>query len=538
MTDLGRTTDSSPDRAAGAQLSALLDAVVAVGSGLELNHTLRRIVQAAVDLVDARYGALGVLGPEGAISDFVVVGLADAEVQALGTPPRGHGILGLLMVDPRPLRLDDLMTHPQSFGFPPGHPPMHSFVGVPVRVRGEVFGNLYLTEKRGAPRFSEHDEQVLVALAAAAGVAVENARLFSQAEMRAAWMRASAEIVTAVLRGEEPDEVLDLVADRARAVAGVDAATIALPDDGDSMVVEHVAGVGTEDLLGRLQPPADAADLADASPYAERYGPTMHVALVSGDRTLGTLVLANRLGAPPFRPEERILAENFAGQAALALVLAEAQREQERLAVLEDRDRIARDLHDLVIQRLFATGMVLQGATRTATEPDVVERIERSVHELDATIVEVRSTIFALQESRGVPTGLRGRVLREMSAAAHTLGFEPTVRFDGPIDSVVPDDVAEHVVAAVREALSNVARHASATVVRTSLSVDDNDVVLIVTDNGVGLGEPGGRRSGLANLSQRAERLGGSCVTESATPEGSGTRLVWRAPVRGGPGAV
>ena len=526
------------DTALGAQLSALLDAVVAVGSGLELNQTLRRIVQAAVDLVDARFGALGVLGPEGLISDFVVAGMSDDEVQALGSPPQGHGILGLLMVDPRPLRLDDLMTHPQSFGFPPGHPSMHSFVGVPVRVRGEVFGNLYLTEKSGADRFSEHDEQVLVALAAAAGVAVENARLFSEAEMRAAWMRASAEIVTAVLRGEEPDEVLDLIADRARMVAGVDVATIALPDDGDSMVVEHVAGVGTEDLLGRLQPSVDSPDLEDSSPYAGRYGPAMHVPLVSGDRTLGTLVLANRLGAPPFRPEERILAENFAGQAALALVLADAQREQERLAVLEDRDRIARDLHDLVIQRLFATGMMLQGATRAATEPDVVERIERSVHELDATIVEVRSTIFALQESRGVPTGLRGRVLREMSAAAHTLGFEPTVRFDGPIDSVVPDDAAEHVVAAVREALSNVARHAFATVVRASLSVDDNDVVLIVTDNGVGLADGGRRRSGLANLAQRAERLGGSCVTEPATPAGTGTRLVWRAPVRGGPGAV
>ena len=527
-------TDHDVAGTSGAHLSGLLDAVVAVGSGLELSQTLRRIVQAAVELVDAEYGALGVLNPDRSIGEFIVVGLSDGEVEALGAPPKGHGILGLLMVDPRPIRLDDLMSHPQSYGFPPAHPPMHSFVGVPIRVRAEVFGNLYLTEKRGGGAFSEHDEQVLVALAAAAGVAIENARLFTEAETRAAWMRASAEIITAVLRGEEPDEVLDLIAERARTVAGVDAATIALPDEGDVMVVEHVAGVGTEALLGRRQQTSatDSADDGGPSLYGENYGPTMSVPLVSGDRTLGTLALANRPGSPPFLPEERALAENFAGQAALALVLAEAQREQERLAVLEDRDRIARDLHDLVIQRLFATGMMLQGATRTATEPDVVERIDRAVRDLDATIVEVRSTIFALQESRGESTGLRGRVLREMSAAAHTLGFEPTVRFDGPIDSVVPDDVSEHVVAAVREALSNVARHASAGVVRVSLSVDDNDVVLIVTDNGVGLAQALDRRSGLANLDQRAERLGGRCVTEPAAPDGSGTRLIWRAPVR------
>ncbi|MFZ0324498.1 MAG: GAF domain-containing protein [Actinomycetes bacterium] len=526
-------TEEGQALAPASELSGLLDAVVAVGAGLELNQTLQRIVQAAVDLVDASYGALGVLGPDRRISEFVVTGIPDEVVQILGPPPEGQGVLGLLSDDPRPLRIADLQEHPEAVGLPPGHPPMHSFVGVPIRVRGEVFGNLYLTEKRGAPAFSEHDEQVLTALAAAAGVAIENARMFSQTQTRAAWMRASAEILAAVLRGEEPDEVLDLVAERALSVADVDAATIALPDGVDELVIEHVAGPDTETLLGRSVSLSDASgDSPEPSVYTDRYGPTMQVPLVSGDRTLGTLVLAKVHGAPPFRAEERTLAETFAGQAALALVLAEAQREQERLAVLEDRDRIGRDLHDLVIQRLFATGMMLQGASRTAKQPDVVERIERAVHELDATILEVRSTIFALHESRGEPTGLRGRVLRELTAASHTLGFEPTVRFDGPIDSVVPDDVAEHVVAAVREALSNVARHAAASVVRVSLSVDDTDVVLIVTDNGVGLAAAAQRRSGLANLAKRAEGLGGSCITESASATGSGTRLVWRAPVR------
>jgi signal transduction histidine kinase len=475
----------------------------------------------------------------------------ESAVAAIGQPPRGRGILGMLVDHPAPLRLDDLGQHPLSYGFPAHHPPMRSFLGVPIRVRGEVFGNLYLTERRKGGSFDREDEQVVVALAAAAGVAIENARLYEEAQMRAAWLRASTDIVTAVLRGSEPGVALDLVARSAREVAGADLSTIALPMADGTLVVEHASGADSKDLVGRTVPSGFAGeevrrsqramvvddvseDASVQSLYAGAYGPAMFVPLVTSERTLGTLVLANRRGGRTFTAEEFVMAEAFAAQAALALVLSEAQREQERLAVLEDRDRIGRDLHDLVIQRLFATGMMLQGASRLAgSDSDVSARIERAVSELDATILEVRSTIFALHEGRAdEPTGLRGRVLRELAQAAHTLGYEPTIRFDGPIDSVVTDDVAEHVVAAVREALSNVARHAKATWARVSLSVDDADVVLIVTDNGVGLKHQEGRRSGLANLASRAERLGGSCITEPAEPTGGGTRLTWRAPAR------
>ena len=544
---LGEVIERLEDmRGAGDRLTGLLDAVVAVASDLDLSQTLRRIVTAAADLVEARYGALGVLAPSGSIAEFVVVGLSADEVARLGDPPHGGGILGLLIKQPAPLRLDDLGDHPESVGFPPGHPQMHSFVGVPIRVRGEVFGNLYLTEKTSGARFTDQDEQVLVALAAAAGVAIENARLFAQAELRAAWLRASADIVTAVLRGESPREVLALVAERAREAADADVATLALQDAGQ-LVVEHAAGTDAESFIGQVVPAGSSGGTVSAAAealvtdnvgdlamplYPASYGPAMFVPLVSGGRSLGTLAIVNRRGRRPFTAEEFALLDSFAGQAALALELAGARREQERLAVLEDRDRIARDLHDLVIQRLFATGMMLQGASRTTQQPEVVDRIERAVHELDATILEVRSTIFALHEGRGEPTGLRGRVLRELGSSAHTLGFEPTLRFDGPIDSVVPDPVAEHVVAALREALSNVARHARATQVRVSLSVDDADVVLIVTDNGVGMTGASSRRSGLENLEQRAERLDGACFVESGPGE-HGTRLVWRAPVRG-----
>jgi signal transduction histidine kinase len=538
-------------RGAGDRLTGLLDAVVAVPSGLDLHQTLRRIVTSAVDLVDAEYGALGVLGPSATIAEFISVGLDEAQVTALGEPPQGHGILGLLIKQPTPVRLDDLGSHPDSFGFPPGHPEMHSFVGVPIRVRDEVFGNLYLTEKRHGGRFTDQDEQVLVALAAAAGVAIENARLFAQAELRSSWLRASSDIVTAVLRGERPHVVLGLVAERAREAADADLSSLALPDQAGRLVVEHAAGEDADGLVGVVVPDdalvtrvmtSGEAILTDtvtqplalaADNLRDGYATAMVVPLVAGGRTLGSLTVANRRGRPTFGAEEFGLARSFAAQAALALELAEARSEQQRLAVLEDRDRIARDLHDLVIQRLFATGMMLQGASRTTGQPEVADRIERAVQELDATILEVRSTIFALHEGRGEPTGLRGRVLRELGASAHSLGFEPTLRFDGPVDSVVPDEVGDHVVAALREALSNVARHAEATSVRVSLSVDDTDVVLIVTDDGVGMVTESRRRSGLANLEQRASALDGECHVEPAPGE-SGTRLVWRAPVRPG----
>lgn len=511
-------SEVTPDAPAS---TGLLDAVVAIGSGLDLDQTLRRIVEAAADLVDARYGALGVLDSSGSIGQFLTTGLPDAEVEGLGEPPHGLGILGLLVTDPRPLRLADLTTHPASVGFPDGHPMMRSFLGVPVRVRDEVFGNLYLTEKRHGRTFTEEDEQVVVALGAAAGVAIDNARMFAQSQTRTAWLRASFDVVTAVLQGKAPSVVTDLAIRRARDAAGCDTALLALLDEDGLFVIEQGAGDDAAALLGK-----------ELDVIPSNAGAVMRVPLVSGDHVLGQLVLVHRSKRSLFARQHAPLIENFAAQVALSLELAHARRERERLAILEDRDRIARDLHDLVIQRLFATGMMLQGAARAAEDSAIIDRIERAVQELDATILEVRSTIFALHEGREAPGGLRARLLREVGAAAHSLGFEPRIRFDGPIDSVVPEEVTEHVVAALREALSNVARHARATSVRVSVSVDDTDVVVIVTDNGVGMSGASSRRSGLANLERRAQSLQGSCVVEAA-PD-AGTRVTWRAPVRAG----
>ncbi|MET7298258.1 GAF domain-containing protein [Embleya sp. NPDC005575] len=533
--------------AAGDRLQGLLEAVIAVGADLDLHTTLRRIVEAAADLADARYAALGVIGSEHNLSDFITVGISGEDRERIGELPHGRGILGLLIDHPEPLLLDDLTRHPASYGFPPNHPAMHSFLGVPIRVRDEVFGNLYLTEKRGTADFSVEDKQVVRALAAAAGVAIENARLFESAVRREKWIMGSADVTTALLTTQDPDEALAVVAERARSLAEADFAAIYLPQPDGSYQIEVTSG---EDLAG-----LGGTVVAQGSPIAETintgrsifiadmstdpnvvldqsrcFGPGLFVPLIANDRILGALELDKRIGAVPFNRTERSMAQAFGGQAAIALMLASAQRDRERLAVFEDRDRIARDLHDLVIQRLFATGMMLQGAARLARMPAVTVRINQAVDELDATIREVRSTIFALQNPpREGPIGVRGRVLREASVSAATLGFEPTVTFAGPVDSTVSDEVAEQLLAALREVLSNTSRHAHASRVEVSLVVAGDTVDLTVTDDGVGIA-PGGRRSGLANLAGRATELGGRAEFGPG-PEGRGTTVTWSVPL-------
>lgn len=535
--------------ATGDRLQGLLEAVVSVGADLDLHTTLYRIVEEAVELVDAKYGAIGVLGPEGAgrhLVDFIHVGLDPETAAEIGDLPHGRGILGLLIDDPEPLRLDDLTRHPASYGFPPHHPPMHSFLGVPIRLRDEVFGNLYLTEKRGRSGFSAEDKQVVRALAAAAGVAIENARLYQQAREREEWIQGSVDITTTLLGTEDPDEALQVVARRARALASADFSAIYLPQPDGSYLVEITDGDDVSALAGTAIPVGsplarviDAGEsvfIADMSTdprvmleQSRAFGPGLFVPLAAGDRVLGALELDRSIGALPFNDTEQAMFQAFAGQAAIALMLAGAQRDRSRLAVYEDRDRIARDLHDLVVQRLFATGMMLQGAARLAKVPEVIRRVNQAVDELDATIREVRSTIFALQQGPDdAGPGVRARVLREASSASGALGFEPAVTFVGPVDSRIPDDVAENLLAALRESLSNAARHAKASRVEVSLVVED-DAALTVTDDGVGI--PGtGRRSGLANMRARAESLGGSAEFGRG-PDGTGTTVTWRAPV-------
>jgi signal transduction histidine kinase len=476
--------------------AGLFSAVVAVAAGLELRSTLRRIVTAAVDLSDATYGALGVIDEMGKVSEFIHVGMDAATVETIGAPPTGRGVLGVLIDHPLPIRLDDLMDHPGAAGFPEGHPPMHSFLGVPVRVRGRVFGNLYLTEKRGGIRFTAEDEQTVTALAAAAAVAIENARLFEHTRMRGRWQEALTSIDAVVFAGATPAEVMAEAADYARDITGADAGLVVVDGEGD----------------GQL--PAGCAH-------------AVTVPVATPERSHGSLVLGWIDPLRQMSPENVELARAFAAQVAVTVSLAQSRSEQERLAVYEDRDRIARDLHDLVIQRLFATGMMVQGTLRSdSLEDDVRKRLTRVVDELDETIKEIRQTIFALHEPVELSTdSVRGLVLREVSQSAALLGFTPSVRFVGPVDSVTTAMLNDHLIAVLREALTNAAKHARASTVEILVQFADGVLALSVTDDGVGIGDSG-RMSGLANITARASELGGVCAVERVDDAG-GTRLRW-----------
>jgi len=544
----------------GDLLRGLLEAVVSVGENLELPLVLRRIVEAAVKLTGARYGALGVLGEEHPreLVQFITVGMDDATREALGELPHGRGILGLLIDDARPLRLTDLTAHPRSFGVPAGHPPMRTFLGVPIGVRGEAFGDLYLTEKPGGAGFTAADEQVIVALAAAAGVAVDNARLFQRGQVRERWLSFAAEVTTQLLAGDKAAAVLGLITRSARTLAGADLTYLGVRGAGGELVVQAADGLGGERLLGRHIPAESMSvrvlDLghslavvdaqADERVWQEIViaadaGPTLFVPLRAGDDLMGTLIVTNHAGGPTFTAETLAVVESFAAQAALALRLGDSARDRQLLAVYEDRDRIALDLHDLVIQRLFAAGMRLQSLARQLDTDDHRARLLSCVDDLDDTIRELRSSIYHLQAP--LPTGdpgLRAKVLATAQEAVDPLGFTPGVHFDGPVDSVVSMEIGEQLLAVLREALSNVARHAEAQKVAVYVSVSVPNPVqppptrltLRVVDDGRGLPESG-RRSGLDNVARRAIALGGE-FSAGRRPDGhGGTELVWSVPL-------
>ncbi|WP_406525855.1 GAF domain-containing protein [Streptomyces sp. Ac-502] len=537
------------------RVHSLLEAVVSVGRELDLPQVLRRIVEAAALLVDAEYAALGVIGPDGRrLSQFLTVGLSPEEVAAIGPLPAGHGLLGELIRHPEPLRLSDLGTHPSSYGFPAHHPPMRTFLGVPIRVRDEVFGNLYLTDKRGGHDFDAEDESVISTLSVAAGVAIDNARLYEGAQRQQRWLKAGAEITNSLFSGIPRLEVLELIARRAQEITRAQLADVCVPmhDTGD-LVVELALGGHGEKRRGLVVPvdgtlsgaaltagrPVTTSALAGDDRYAagprrfDGLGPAVAVPLDSeGGSARGVLLLARAEGEAVFTEGELDPLHAFAGQAALALELAERRRDAEQLALLEDRDRIARDLHDLAIQRLFATGMTLQSAARLVEHAGAAERVTRAVGDLDETIKIIRSTIFGLRvREEDAGPSLRARVARAVGEAGTALGFPPRLSMEGLLDTDVPAQVADHVVAALTELLSNAARHAHATRVEVALQATGDEVVLTVTDNGRGIPE-GGRRSGLTNLAERADRVDGTM--EIRTPDDGGSQVVWRAPLAGG----
>ncbi len=534
------------------RMRSLLQAFVAVGSGLDLESTLKRIVEAAVGLVDARYGALGVIGEGDRLVEFIPVGMDQATIRSIDHWPEGRGLLGLLIHDPKPLRLADMAAHPESSGFPAGHPPMQAFLGVPVRVRDEVFGNLYLTNKQGGGEFTEDDESIVVALASAAGVAIENARLYDVARRQQEWMAANAEVVTSLLSGSDPDEVLAALTRQVRELARADLVVLAVPEPDQRMLaIRFAEGEGadaTHDLFLNVEHslsgqvlttglPIEVEDFAhDSRTAASLRGPMRHIGPaivfplgVAGD-VRGVLTIGRRHGALPFSATTADVVGTFAAQAGIALELASRRRDAERLSLYEDRERIARDLHDHVIQRLYAAGMALSGTVPMIGKPDVEARVRKTVDAMDATIKDIRAAIFALQTHvEDQPPNLREAIVGLIDETTEVTGFAPSLRLGGKLSHQVSSDAGEAMLSALREALSNAARHAQATRIEVSVDVDaDGCLILRVIDDGVGIPE-GGRRSGLVNLRTRAEKLGGE-LRLAAGPSGSGTELTWRVP--------
>jgi len=525
----------------------LLETGLALSSERTLPAILQRIVEMATQLTGARYGALGVIGRDGGISQFVYTGMSPEQHAAIGHLPVGKGILGALIQDARPLRLRDLSKDPRSSGFPPSHPPMRSFLGAPVMARGQVFGNVYLTEKRDAEEFDADDERAVLVLAAQAGVAVENAYLYEELRARAERLDALHAVGTAIVRGDPPEEVIGLVARQARTLLQGDLASVAVPtDDGERLAVQTADGAGSEALTGEGFPlewsvsgdvilsgktvvlPDVAADDRVAQPVVRSgaFGPALFVPLAWRGGPFGTLLVARRRGGQPFDEGEVKLAEVFAGQVAVVLGQGRLQREVRRLEMLEDRERIARELHDGTIQSLFTVGLGLQGAASLISSPEAERRIEAAVQELDRVIRDLRNYIFGLQPGVLAEQHL-GQVLEQMvEEFQHRTGIVTIAEIDPDSAAALAPSAAE-IVQLVRESLSNVNRHAHAATCRVSLHRDDDARLLEVDDDGRGFdpADVGGRGRGLRNLQERAARLGGRAEVVSVPGEGTTVRV-------------
>lgn len=543
--DLESTIGELMDRAhlvlaSQGRLRSLLRANQAVVEDLELEQVLRHIAEAAVTLVDAQYGALGVIDRNGKLEQFIHVGMPDESAQEIGHLPEGHGILGAVIESAHPIRLDDLGEDPRSVGFPAHHPPMRTFLGVPIRVRGEIYGNLYLTN-RADGTFTDEDEELVLALASTAAIAIDNARRFEESRRMQRLSSALAEITSALL-APDAGGVFGVLAERVASLVDADLVCIVIPDPlTDRFRIDTARGTGAVSLEGADVPDANsvvarAMDSGDVvasdgpagalsnDPHLAR-GSTVAVPLILAGTSAGALCVTRHANGPRFSPEDLATLAEFAAQAGLALALGQARTDRQRLDLVEDRARIARDLHDNVIQRLFGTGLGLQALA--ATIPAHAATITAQVAEIDAAIADFRTAIFTLQSSD--PASVRHRLLDVANELTPLFDNSPRITFTGPIDLLVTGALAEDVVAVVRESLSNVARHARATNTEVTVSATASHITIVVDDDGIGMPAQPTRISGTANLARRARTHGGECAIEARSA--GGTRMLWRVPL-------
>ncbi|MBJ8344915.1 GAF domain-containing sensor histidine kinase [Antrihabitans sp. YC2-6] len=527
------------------RMDRLVEAMLVVTSGLELDETLRTIVHTAIELVDARYGALGVRGQGHELSEFLYEGIDAATRESIGPLPAGGGVLGQVIDHPEPLRLDDLTQHPASIGFPVNHPPMTSFLGVPVRIRDEVFGNLYLTEKSNGQSFTVEDEVMLQALASAAGVAIENARLYERVRTRQQLIEATRDIGTELLAGADGPTVFRLITRLAAELARADTSFLAVPEDptlpAAAIVVTEATGHDSDRMIhmplsvsgtpiGRAyrdRAPSRFEEFDNRNPVlVDHTGPALVLPLRAADSASGILVILRRKGAQQFSDDEFETMITFADHAALALQMSTAQRQMRELDVLTDRDRIARDLHDHAIQLIFAVGLSLQGTVTRAQSPEVRRRVLIAIDELQDVVQDIRSTIFGLQSGLAGPARLRERLDLAIAQLKRNSAIKATLHVSGPL-SIVNSTLADDAEAVVREAVSNAVRHSWATTIAVTVTVDES-LTIEVTDNGGGLPATL-TRSGLDDLDERARAAKGSFTVLSVP--GGGVHLVWTVPL-------
>lgn len=538
--------------AARDQTEKLLRVIAEIGAGLDLDATLHRIISAARELTSAPYGALAVRDRHANLISFVHEGMDAETVRRIGHHPVGKGLLSLSLLDTPALRMDDLTAHPAAAGFPEHHPAMRAFLAVPITIRGAVFGNLYLTHVDEARVFSDADEMAARALAFAAAVAIDNAQVFERERMSVKWIEASREITTALLSRTEPHRrPMQLIAERACALTDAEQAIVLVPADPeqpgnpevDTLVVSAAVGLPAADVLGQRVPvrgSTSGAVFKSGEPLITdefRYPiqaftdagrrPAIVMPLRARDEVVGVIAIARGTEQPPFDESYLDLVRDFATHAAIALVLAAAREDARQLAVLAERERIAHDLHDHVIQRLFAAGIDLQGTLARARSPEVADRLNRTLDDLQTIIEEIRTTIFALRSPAAVAGDFRHRIQRVIAELTENRDLVTTVRMDGPM-TAVGAELAEHAEAVTAEAVSNAVRHSGASRLTVQIGVADM-FTLDVIDNGRGIASGNTRRSGLANMTRRAEQLGGSC--EISSPPGGGTRVHWTAPL-------
>ena len=527
----------------------LLEAGLALASELSLPIVLQRIVDLAAEVTDARYGALGVIGEGGDLVDFITTGVSAKQRRAIGELPRGRGILGLLIREPQSIRIKNIGDHSKSVGFPANHPPMGSFLGAPVQAMGKVFGNIYLTEKRSAPEFSQEDEESLLILATQAGAAIANATLYARTQQRERWLDALREITSDILAGSDADSLLARIAEHARGLVGADAASI-LTTTSSPARLEVAAAVGAyaaevrgqsvpakKSISGEVIETGKPLHTDDAGTHSHAYqpiirlghvGPAIFVPLRVRGRATGTLMVANLKGGRRFDEGTIRLVETFADQASVAIEYARAQDDLRRLGLMEERERIAKELHDGIIQSLFAVGMSLQATALTSNSPATASRVDGAVDELDRVIRDLRNYIFELR-----PSILADR---DLDQALRELGSEIQKQSSTQVEVVVDPELAasvssssHHIVQLTREALSNIARHAQAGHALVRLARSGTSAVLVIEDDGVGFdvhGDAAG--SGLRNMRERAAVMGATLQITSKAGKGTKLRLTLR----------